>query len=127
MIHEALKRNLQGHGIGRHEKDEIYTLAISDIQTLGVVLGDKPFVMGNEPTLVDATVYAFLANALVTGVDSPLKAEIEKNPVFQAYVDRMTARFLLNKWFIKFFTAHFLMNISSICVIYSDCLQGYDS
>lgn len=56
-------------------------------------MGDKPYVMGDEPTLVDATVYAFLANALVAGVDSPLKAEIEKNPSFQAYVNRMTERY----------------------------------
>jgi len=93
LAQKSMTRNLQGHGIGRHEKDEIYALAISDVQTLAIVMGDKPFVMGDDPTLVDATVYAFLANALVDGVDSPLKAEIEKNPAFQAYVDRMTARF----------------------------------
>ena len=93
LAQKSMTRNLEGHGLGRHEKDEIYGLGISDIQTLGVVMGDKPFVMGDKPTLVDATVYAFLANALVSGVDSPLKTEVQNNPAFQAYVDRMTARF----------------------------------
>ncbi|PCI38273.1 MAG: glutathione S-transferase [Rhodospirillaceae bacterium] len=82
LAQKSMTRNLQGHGIGRHEKDEIYALAISDVQTLAIVMGDKPFVMGDDPTLVDATVYAFLANALVDGVDSPLKAEIEKKSCF---------------------------------------------
>ena len=85
LAKKSMNRNLEGH--------EIYGLAISDIQTLGVVMGDKPFVMGDEPTLVDATVYALLANALVKGVDSPLKVEVQKNPAFKAYVDRMTDRY----------------------------------
>ncbi|MBL4693549.1 MAG: glutathione S-transferase family protein [Magnetovibrio sp.] len=90
LAQKSMTRNLQGHGIGRHDPEDIYALGISDIQTLATVMKDKPFVMGNKPSLVDATVYAFLANLFVDGVNSPLKAAAEEVPAFKAYVARMT-------------------------------------
>jgi len=93
LAKKSMTRNLQGHGLGRHDQEEIYALGISDIQALGHVMGDKPFVMGDEVSLVDASVYAFLANIMVPSVNSPLKDEVEKKPAFKAYVDRMTERY----------------------------------
>lgn len=93
LAQKNMTRNLQGHGLGRHDQDEIYALGVTDIQTLAQILGDQSFIMGEEPTLADASVYAFLANIMVPSIESPLKEAVEKVPAFKAYVDRMTERF----------------------------------
>lgn len=93
LAQKSMTRNLQGHGIGRHELDEIYALGVADIEALAEVMGDNPYVMGSQPSLIDATVYAFLANIFVAEINSPLKIAAEKVPAFTAYVDRMKAQY----------------------------------
>ena len=55
---------MQGHGLGRHTRAEIYEMGVSDVLSLSRFLGDKPFFMGPEPTKIDATVHAFVCNLL---------------------------------------------------------------
>ncbi|RDD46515.1 Failed axon connections-like protein [Trichoplax sp. H2] len=50
-----------GHGIGRHSSEEIRHIGAKDLRAISVLLGDKPFFMGEEPTRIDATMFAFLA------------------------------------------------------------------
>ncbi|RDD46512.1 Failed axon connections-like protein [Trichoplax sp. H2] len=49
-----------GHGIGRHSFEEIRQIGAKDLRAMSVLLGDKPFFMGEEPTRVDATMFGFL-------------------------------------------------------------------
>ena len=40
------------HGMGRHSQDEIAEMGCEDIRALSVVLGEKPYMMGEKPTKV---------------------------------------------------------------------------
>jgi len=40
------------HGIGRHSSEEIQKIGCDDVQAISDFLGDKPFMMGDKPTLV---------------------------------------------------------------------------
>lgn len=82
------------HGIGRHSKDEIYTIARKDLQTLSDYLETKLFVMGLEPTVVDASVFGFLAQMVWQDKYSPQHAMVhsEFNNLV-AYCDRMKERY----------------------------------
>jgi glutathione S-transferase len=55
---------LSGQGFGRHTTAEIDRLAARGIESVASVLGDKPYLMGDEPCGADATVFAFVANLL---------------------------------------------------------------
>jgi glutathione S-transferase len=93
MMRKKALGQLYGHGMGRHGSEEIYALARQDIQALADFLGDRPFFMGEAPTSLDATAYAFLASLQATPFDSPLKTEVQSRPRLAAYVERMTERF----------------------------------
>ncbi|EDO42696.1 predicted protein, partial [Nematostella vectensis] len=62
---------LDGHGIGRHSRDEIYFIALKDLSAVSEILGDKAFLMGNKPTLVDTVAFGLLAVILWHDVNSP--------------------------------------------------------
>ena len=67
-------KNLYGQGIGRHSREEIYQIGIKDLMAICHFLADKPFLMGNEPTSVDASAYGLLANILWTPTESPINS-----------------------------------------------------
>ncbi|MFO1435750.1 MAG: glutathione S-transferase family protein [Gammaproteobacteria bacterium] len=93
VVRRALIRQLHGHGMGRHSRDEIYELGRRDLTAIADFLGDKPFFMGSEPTSVDATAYAYLANWVMVDFDTPLKPHINSRPTLRAYCERMKARY----------------------------------
>lgn len=65
----------KAQGIGRLKKETVLKIAEDDLQTVSLALGDKPFVLGNEPSDIDAVVFGFLAHATYLG---PANQEIPK-------------------------------------------------
>ncbi|MBK7813998.1 MAG: glutathione S-transferase family protein [Rhodocyclaceae bacterium] len=92
-IREQVRANIFGHGLGRHNREEMYSLAIDDITALSAFLGDKPYALGDQPTTLDATAYGFLAALLVPPIASPLKSAALALPNLQAYTERMRGRY----------------------------------
>jgi glutathione S-transferase len=84
---------MHGHGIGRHSPAEIHEIGKRDITAIADYLGDKPYFMGDQPSTIDATVYAFAANLVYVPIASPLKQQAEKYPQLKAYCERMRARY----------------------------------
>jgi len=93
LARRGVRRQLAGHGIGLHSRDEIHAIGVKDIRALADFLGDKPFFMGDGPSEIDAIAYGFLANILKAPVASPIKqAGLQRAPLV-AYADRVHARF----------------------------------
>lgn len=88
-----VRKELHGHGMGRHARDEIVAIGMKDLTAAADFLGDKPFFMGARPSSLDATAYAFLANVLSVPVESPLKAHARQYPQLEAYCRRMKQRY----------------------------------
>ncbi len=61
---KAVKGMLHAQGISRHSPDEIYAKAVTDLECLSVELGARSFVVGETPTVADASLYGLLANVL---------------------------------------------------------------
>ncbi|RDD41082.1 Failed axon connections-like protein [Trichoplax sp. H2] len=59
-----VKKNLYGHGIGRHTPQEIRHIARGDLAALSALLKDKSFFLGDQPTTIDACVFSFTANII---------------------------------------------------------------
>lgn len=89
-------RNLVGHGMGKHSAAEIYRIGTTDLTAVSDFLGDKPFLMGEQPTSLDATAYGFLANLLWVPIESPLKESGKSLTNLDPYCQRMKSAFYSN-------------------------------
>ena len=88
-----VKQNFWSHGIARHSASDIAELGGRSLTALAALLGDRPYVMGDRATGVDAMAAATLAQTLTPHFDSALRREAESFPNLAAYTERMLARF----------------------------------
>ncbi len=93
MVRRQVRRNLWGHGLGRHSAEEIAALGERAIASLADFFGDKPYLMGKAPCGADASVFAFVAGCLVSRFTCPIRAAAEQRPNLVAYRDRMMQRY----------------------------------
>ncbi|ALF52034.1 hypothetical protein ACX27_02875 [Nostoc piscinale CENA21] len=61
---ETICTQLYNQGMGRHSDQEIYQIITADFQALSDFLADKLFFMGEQPTTLDATAYAYVGNLI---------------------------------------------------------------
>lgn len=93
LARRGLLAEMRGQGMGRHTVAEIHAIGIKDVTAVADFLADKPFMLGAQPTSLDATAYAFLANLLWAPVDSPIRRHAQGRPTLEAYCQRMKARY----------------------------------
>lgn len=84
-----IRRQIFGHGLGRHQPEEVFALARDDLDSLAVLLGDKPYFFGATPSSVDACVFGFLINTLGCPIESPIKDHALSKPNLVRYCDRV--------------------------------------
>ncbi len=70
---KKIRQQILGHGTGRHQADEIFTLGKQDVDALAVSLGDKPYFLNDQPTTLDASAFGLLVNIIACPIESPLK------------------------------------------------------
>lgn len=84
---------LHAQGLGRHAPAQIAELGTRSLDALALLLGDKPYLMGESPSAVDATAFGMLACVVTPFFDTPLRRAVEAQPNLVAYVARMMQRF----------------------------------
>lgn len=89
IIRRNLKKQAYGQGIGRHTRDEIYSIGKQDIHAIATLLGSNRYFFGDKPTSIDATIYAFLSVIVYTPLDNPLREVVCNNQRLMEYVARM--------------------------------------
>lgn len=77
MIRKKVVASAYAQGTGRHSRDEIYDMGIRDVRAFKELLGDSPFVLGDQPRTVDCCVYSFLAGVLVPPIETPLEEHVQ--------------------------------------------------
>jgi len=73
VVRKQILKQIHGHGMGRHTEEEIFQLGKKDLKTLSDFLADKPYFMGDKPSILDASAFGMLVNILRCPVESPLK------------------------------------------------------
>ncbi|XP_035692344.1 failed axon connections homolog isoform X1 [Branchiostoma floridae] len=85
-----IRRTLWAHGIGRHSKEDIEGIMEKDLRAISTFLGTKPYLMGDEPTEVDAAVFGQLSEIVWTAPGSYLHRIVTVGcPNLQAYCSRI--------------------------------------
>jgi glutathione S-transferase len=90
-VRRQIRENVRTVGIGRHSEAEVLGLGVRSLQALSALLGDKPFMMGERPTSVDAAAFGMLAGLMTPFFDAPLRQRAMTFENLTAYVDRMMA------------------------------------
>ncbi len=93
FVRRGLRRTLRGQGLGRHGAQEIAELGRRDVAALAAILGDKPFLFGEEPRGADATVGAFVMGCLAEVFVTPLREAAAAQANLVAYAQRTTKRY----------------------------------
>ena len=88
-----VRDKIDHHGLGRHKHEEVVELADRSLSALSIILGDKPYVMGENVTGVDATAAGMVASVLTPFFSGELRRRAERHANLIAYRDRMFARF----------------------------------
>jgi glutathione S-transferase len=88
-----MRTAFMAQGVLRHSLPEVEQLGVRSLEALALFLGDKPYLMADRPTGVDAVCFSMLALLITPFFDSPLARRAEALPSLGAYVDRMMARF----------------------------------
>lgn len=89
VYRRLIQKQIHGHGTGRLDDQEIFSLAKTDLDALARFLGDKTYVMGDQPSSLDASAYGFLANALDCPIESPIKDYALTKTNLRAYCQRI--------------------------------------
>jgi glutathione S-transferase len=92
MIRRKIRQSLHMQGTGRHTPAEIARLAITGVDAIAAQIGDKPWLMGNEPCAADASVHATVSGLLCPAFQTPVRDAAEAHPNLIAYRDRGLAR-----------------------------------
>ena len=73
MVRRQVRQALKAQGLGRHSAADLQRLAARDIEAVAGILGERTFLMGEEPCGADATVFAFMASSLCPVFETPLR------------------------------------------------------
>jgi len=95
IVRKITQRALYEQGMGRHTQEQIYQLAVDDLQALNVLLGQQQFFFGDEPSSIDASAYAFLANILQSPIASPLQNYVKSQTSLVNYCARMKEKYFI--------------------------------
>ena len=95
LVTRSVRKSLDGQGHGRHSRREGLVIGQSAIDAFAAQLGDRPFLMGEEPTGADASVYPMLLGNLAPSFETGLRHMAEGHANLVAYVERMRDRFPL--------------------------------
>jgi glutathione S-transferase len=92
-VYGQIKKILWLQGLSRYSHEEIVGAAIRDWRAVLAVMSDGPFFFGDEPTSLDAVVFAALASTVLTPIESPIRDFLRSQPGCIAYAEGMRERF----------------------------------
>ncbi len=93
LVRYKVRKTLWGQGLGRHSEEELVALASKGVTSIADILGDKRYLMGDQPCGADATLFAFAGSLLCPVFDTPIRTAAEGHANLVAYMERMRAEF----------------------------------
>ena len=92
-LSRRLEHQAYQHGLGRHTRQEANDIAKKSFKALSDFLGDKPYLMGDKPTVTDCSAFGFLTPCVISPFSKRAEELGEEFPNLKAYAERMVAEF----------------------------------
>ena len=86
---EKMHEDMELHGIGRHAPDEVQLLGLADIKAIEHLLGDQPYLFGEQPSDVDASVFGVMAQFIVPPLQCAISDYARDSAILKGYIDRI--------------------------------------
>lgn len=96
-LSKTIHAQMYSQGMGRHSSEEVYRIITADFQSLSDFLADKPFFMGDKPTTLDATAYAYIGTCIKPPFKSPIVDYILQLENLGQHYERMTQQFFSDR------------------------------
>jgi glutathione S-transferase len=93
MIQKGVVKTLNGQGLGRHNEADIAEFMRRDFQALSHLLGDKPYLFGDNMTRYDATAIGLVAMLAAEGVPTRAPDIFAELPNLRDYWERVAHLF----------------------------------
>jgi len=93
VVRRHFTKQLHARGMGRHSEDVIIAQGKADLDALSELLGDQPYVLGDQPSSIDACVFGFLGVSLYVAGDNPLYRHGASLDNLMRYCERMRVRY----------------------------------
>lgn len=78
-LRRQIQQQLHAHGMGRHNREEIYGKAAKDLTQLSALLGDHRWFGGDYISRLDLTAVGYLANIMIAEMPSLLSDSVKKH------------------------------------------------
>jgi glutathione S-transferase len=91
VVRRSVVNALHAQGTGRHDRTTVARALERDIDALAAILGERPYIFGDEMSDADCTVFAFVA-AFLTPTRGVMQAAILKHNNLVAYYDRIVRK-----------------------------------
>jgi glutathione S-transferase len=88
-IRETLLTGLRTQGEIRFSPELRLIRAKADLEAVRVILGDRPFLFGDNPTAADVSIGPMIAGAAATPADTPLAELVRGDTTLMAYCARV--------------------------------------
>jgi len=90
IVGRKVLKSAQGQGLGRHSKEDLLSITSSNLRAVSHILGDKKFILGEEPCENDAAIFGQLSQLIWGLPGSPYEKLIEDElPNIKQYCLRM--------------------------------------
>jgi glutathione S-transferase len=93
MVRKRVLDKLAAQGVGRHGEQEVYALGLEDVVAFSELLGEGPFLFGENPTSFDASAFGVIGNLKDGPFESPVREQIRNTSNIAAYIDRIRSRY----------------------------------
>jgi glutathione S-transferase len=93
QIRKKALRDMNGQGMGRHTLNEQLQMGADNLKAIADWLGDQPFMHGDQPTAVDASVGTFVAGIHGDGFDTALRQAARSHQNLGDYAARIKQHF----------------------------------
>lgn len=89
MVSRNMKKEMHGHGIGRHPSAVIQRKGIEDLKSISNLISDKKLLGNNNLCKADATTFSFLYNFIYTSYESESISFAKSQQNLKNYVDHI--------------------------------------
>ena len=88
VLQENAKKEMHGHGIGRHTQSDIYAFGKADLDAISNYLGTKRYFFGEELTYVDVAIVPVVASLILIPIDTEIALYARTKENLVAYIER---------------------------------------
>lgn len=72
IARSATRKQINGHGMGKHSDEEVHLIAQRSLKSLSVILADKPYFFGDQPCTFDVTAFAMISSLTLSTLETKL-------------------------------------------------------